>query len=200
MPAGEDPIVAWGVATRPHPGQTESGDAAVVMPFPGGALIAALDGLGHGPEAARAARIASQVLSASPGESLSVLFHRSHALLKQTRGAVMSLASIRSADNSLRWVGVGNVDGRLFSGTDGSSASILLLGGIVGYVLPPLTPVTLPISKGDTLVLSTDGVGALDRFPDLSGPPTELAKRILDENMSGNDDALVLVARYMGSP
>ena len=55
VPDSESPLLEWGVATRALEGQSESGDMAVVVPFDHGVLAAAVDGLGHGPEAARAA-------------------------------------------------------------------------------------------------------------------------------------------------
>ena len=48
-------MIEWGVASRALPGETRSGDLHVVESFAGGALVAAVDGLGHGEEAADAA-------------------------------------------------------------------------------------------------------------------------------------------------
>jgi phosphoserine phosphatase RsbX len=197
----DEPILAWGVATRALPGERESGDVAVVRMFRGGALAAAVDGLGHGPEAARAARIAARVVEASAGEPVARLFELSHAELRETRGAVMSLASFQAADDTVTWLGVGNVDGRLIRGDeqDGQAdRSILCLGGIVGFNLPPLHPVTLPVRRGDTLIFATDGVrSGFARSPDLSGSEREVADRIMALEAKGTDDALVLVVRYL---
>jgi negative regulator of sigma-B (phosphoserine phosphatase) len=44
----------------------ESGDACLVAPLPHGALLAVIDGLGHGPEAAVAAREATSLLQVRP--------------------------------------------------------------------------------------------------------------------------------------
>ena len=52
----------WGLAARALHGQAESGDLHLVAPFAGGVLIAAVDGLGHGSEAAAAARVAVATL------------------------------------------------------------------------------------------------------------------------------------------
>ncbi|MEA2178831.1 MAG: phosphoserine phosphatase RsbX, partial [Solirubrobacteraceae bacterium] len=66
------------VASAPLHGETESGDAAVVLDAPGGTLVAAIDGLGHGPSAAIAARAVSDALQAAPGEPLQLLVQRCH--------------------------------------------------------------------------------------------------------------------------
>ena len=48
--------VEWSVAKMCRRGEATSGDLAVVNVLPGGALVAGVDGLGHGAAAARAAR------------------------------------------------------------------------------------------------------------------------------------------------
>ena len=58
--------VEWGVATRCRRGEATSGDLAVVHLLPEGALVAAIDGLGHGSEAARAARKAGRGRARKP--------------------------------------------------------------------------------------------------------------------------------------
>src|SRR3989475_13253167 len=69
-------IVEWGVASRTLAGEVESGDKHVVKIFPHGALLAAVDGLGHGEEAAAAANMAGRVLPSSQKACLSLLLQR----------------------------------------------------------------------------------------------------------------------------
>ena len=54
-----------GEAGAPLAGETRSGDLAVFAPFDGGALVAVIDGLGHGPAAADAAEAAATHSSAT---------------------------------------------------------------------------------------------------------------------------------------
>lgn len=180
------------------PGQTESGDAHLVARHPGGVLVAAVDGLGHGSDAAQASRIACSALDEDPGADLADLFIRAHGRLARSRGVVMSLASF-GGDGTLTWLGVGNVEGTLARAGAGGSDSILLLGGVVGYQLPHLRASTTAVEPGDTLVFATDGVGSAHRRgvdPVLA--PRLLADRLMGEYAKGADDALVLVARYVG--
>src|SRR5262249_59400688 len=67
---GAAPLVDWAVASRSHPDQRESGDRHVVAPFASGVLLGAVDGLGHGTGASRAARAALALLEAHRGEPL----------------------------------------------------------------------------------------------------------------------------------
>jgi phosphoserine phosphatase RsbX len=195
-------LVEVGVAAAALEGELESGDLHLVEPFPGGVLVAAIDGLGHGGDAAHAARLACSTLRDEPGADLSELFSRSHARLARTRGVAMSLASFSAADAAMRWLGVGNVEGTLVRAGHESGArteSIFLLGGVVGYKLPPLRPAQTSVAPGDTLIMATDGVkhGFIEGL-DARQPPQELADRILAGHARSSDDALVLVARYRG--
>ncbi len=115
----ESRIIECGVASFTLPGQTESGDRHVVRFFPDGVLVAVLDGVGHGDEAAMAAQIASDILEDCASEPGITLIRRCHEALRSTRGVVMSLASLDFAHGIMTWVGVGNVLGVLFLATDG---------------------------------------------------------------------------------
>ncbi|TMK86450.1 MAG: stage II sporulation protein E (SpoIIE) [Actinobacteria bacterium] len=199
----ERALLEWGVAAWTLAGQGESGDLAVVVSFPDGMLAAVVDGLGHGPEAARAARAAARVLRKFPGERADRLVERAHDLLKETRGVVMTLAHFNGTDDTLTWMGVGNVQALLASSAgrgDGGHRTLAPQGGIVGYRLPKLSPASIPIAPGDVLIAVTDGVRSdFDQPSDLSRSPKELAGQILEAGKKGTDDALVLVARYLGN-
>lgn len=204
-PVDSPPLIEWGVAARPFPGQTVSGDLHVVAPFPDGVLVAVIDGLGHGPSAAVAARTVSAALEGRAHESPISLLGRCHEGSKRTRGAVMSIASFNAPASRMTWVGVGNVEGMLLrSGTDGRQTgqrdeALITRGGVVGYQIPPLRETEIPVNRGDTLVLATDGLdgGFADGLTP-GDPPQRAADRILARHGKTTDDALVLVARYVG--
>jgi negative regulator of sigma-B (phosphoserine phosphatase) len=199
-------LIEWGSAGRPigdFDERFESGDRHVVALFPGGALVAVIDGLGHGVEAAFAAKAAASLLEASPQDPVLDLIQRCHEALRSTRGAVMSLASFRAHDSSVTWAGVGNVDVVLLRSTtsNGNSREDLLgRGGIVGYQLPPLRAASVQVGEGDTLIMTTDGIrgGFVDRV-DVTRPPQENADSILAHYGKRTDDALVVVAQYRGN-
>jgi hypothetical protein len=196
------PLIEWGVAVQPLEGEVESGDLYVVQAFPNGVLVAAVDGLGHGPEAAAAARSAVAILKDYAHEPVISLLRRCHERLIRTRGAVMSLASFNTLDNTMTWLGVGNVEGVLLRADATASPAreiILLRGGVVGYQLPALHASILPVTRGDVLILATDGIrSGFAEDVTLSDPPQRIAEHILARRARGTDDALVLVARYLG--
>ena len=185
------------------PGQIVCGDMALVKAFPGGVLLAVVDGLGHGEDAGAAAQAALDVLESHAEEPLPHLVELCHKALAHTRGAVMTLASLQLAPGLLTWVGVGNVEAVLWRDSGGIGtppARLVQRNGLVGYQLPPLRPQTVPIALGDWLIFATDGISA-DFLQSLvrRQKPQELAERILARHFKGTDDALVLVARFPGS-
>src|SRR5262245_18852207 len=105
------PLVRWGVATHTLAGQRVSGDGHLVTSFPGGVLVAVVDGLGHGEDAVTATNVAIAVLREHVRESVFALVRRCHERLNGTRGVVMSLASVTAHDGLMTWLGVGDVEG-----------------------------------------------------------------------------------------
>jgi len=180
-------------------GEKHSGDRAVFEAWDGGALVAAIDGLGHGTEAAIAAEEAAKVVSAHPREAPEALLARCHEALVRTRGVVMTLAWFDLDQATLTWTGVGNVEGRLLRADAAPGVapdSALIKGGVVGYSLPSVRPNTTPLTSGDTLVLATDGVSSGFASSLSHGVAAqELAERILADHGRGTDDALVVVVR-----
>jgi hypothetical protein len=195
-------LIDWSFSAVRPPGESESGDMALVKPVTNGVLVAAVDGAGHGHEAANAALIAVTTLKEHAGEGIAALLRLCHLKLKGTRGAVMSLVSFDGERNEMRWLGVGNVSGLLVRPRHHPGATkegMLLKGGMLGYRLPPLQPQVIPILPGDTVVLATDGIR-----PDFAGevdtetPPGKLAARLCARYATGRDDGMMLVARYLG--
>jgi negative regulator of sigma-B (phosphoserine phosphatase) len=196
------PLVEWGLATFTLQGQQESGDRHVVAPFESGVLVAAIDGLGHGEEAAFAAQLAVTTLEKYRDESVIALVRRCHERLRPTRGAVMSLASFNARDQTMAWIGVGNVEGWLIRASCDfrpGYETLLLRAGVVGGHLAPLQATLLSVESGDSLVLATDGVAV----PSLETIPAEsaqaIANGILSKHKNETDDALVLVVRWKPS-
>jgi len=197
-------LIDCGVAASALPGQTQSGDLHLVKPVPAGVLIAVVDGLGHGAEAATAARRAVTTLEEHASESVLALLQRCHWALKGSRGVVMSLAFLNQHERTLMWTGVGNVECMLFHfdatpSAIPSRAGLVTRGGIVGSELPPTRAQVVPLAAGDLLIFATDGIreGFSDGLP-FEAAPQQLAEHILRQHGKGTDDALVLVARYRG--
>ncbi len=157
----EQPLIEWGMAAQAQNNHTESGDQYLVESFPKGVLVAVIDGLGHGDKAAAVAKTAVATLKEQAHLSVASLLKACHKRLRGTRGVVMSLTSFKAQNNTMTWLGVGNVKGflvRANGATGPTNERLLLRGGIVGYRLPTLRPVAVSVRQGDTLIFATDGL------------------------------------------
>jgi serine phosphatase RsbU (regulator of sigma subunit) len=186
-------------ATSTLPGNARSGDLEVVYLHAGGALLAVIDGVGHGDSAALAADHARRAIESHRLDPPATILRRCHEALRGTRGVVMSIAAVDFERGMLSWLGVGNVRGVLHrsgSAAQSRGEELLLRPGLVGAQLPILQPTLTPLGRGDTLIFATDGVRS--DFVDMLIPfakPRTLAPRILAQFGRSTDDALVLVAQ-----
>ncbi|MBI3894981.1 MAG: SpoIIE family protein phosphatase [Acidobacteria bacterium] len=205
MPQGTPqtvPLVDYAFAALTLPGEPESGDRHIVVPTRTGTLVAVVDGLGHGAEAAEAAKVAVATLERYAGEPIISLMKRCHKEMQGTRGAVMSLAAFYAQDETVTWLTVGNVEGILLRADPQANPqreNILMRSGVVGFRLPALRASVMTVSSGDVLIFATDGIASgFDNDLTLNAPLQHIADSICTRHSKGTDDALVLVARYLG--
>lgn len=201
-PLQQEAAIEWSVASRALPGQVVSGDLHAVTSWDGGALFGVVDGLGHGEEATIAARRAVETVEAHAKEPVTAIVQHCHRALLQTRGVVMTLASLDIYSETLTVIGIGNVETMMFRPQGRGPVkreSVLLRGGVVGYQLPALHCSVLPVALGDVVVFATDGVR--EDFADAVSPydaPDEIVAKVMAQKFRGTDDGLVLACKYSG--
>jgi negative regulator of sigma-B (phosphoserine phosphatase) len=187
-------------AELPLPGQVESGDLCLVKRVGKGTLLAVVDGLGHGQEAASAAHAAVGAIERYSREPLVELVNRCQQAVVGLRGVVLGLAYLDPQAASMTWLGVGNIGGVLLHADTKARpprVSLVPNAGIIGAEQPHATVRVVPLTVRDTVVLYSDGIK--DGFADsvvLANSPQEIADFIVARHTKGNDDALALVARY----
>ena len=193
-----DRRLEWAVAGRPIPGAAVSGDRSVVFDAGDRTVIAAIDGLGHGTDAAVAAEVAGRVIEEHAGAPLETVFDLCHEAMAGTRGAAITLAVV-SDGGQMDWLAVGNVEAVIIRGGQvgtGTVESVYHLPGVVGDRLPTLRTPTTRLERGDVLVLNTDGItGEYLADRGAIGPVDRAAARILAAHARSVDDALVIVSR-----
>src|SRR6184192_454532 len=151
-------MLEFGVAGRIAPGERVSGDLEVVHYYDGGggALVAAIDGIGHGEQAAATARLAADTILRHPEEEPAALLTRCHAALRGTPGVVLSIASIDLRQAALSWLGIGVVC-RGTASVLTAREELLARPGVVGYgELPALHASVIPLRAKDMLIFATD--------------------------------------------
>ncbi|MBO0728116.1 MAG: SpoIIE family protein phosphatase [Acidimicrobiaceae bacterium] len=201
---GRSGSVEWAVRGRPHPEEQDvSGDQFVVVDGTGTVLLAVFDGVGHGPAAARAADVATDVVRRDPVAPLRDVLWRMHRNLAHTRGVAVTLGRLALDTRSLEWIGVGNVSGFLLRVGIGGlkvAAAAPTVGGIVGFQLNRLpAPDRVDVRPGDLLTFTTDGVRPGFEIGMAIGlPVASVADQIIERCAVTDDDSLVLVARDRG--
>jgi anti-sigma regulatory factor (Ser/Thr protein kinase) len=198
---GAAPLSAlqFGAVCLPLAGEQESGDAWAVAPHRLGATLMAVDGLGHGVEAAAAARAAVQTLVLHPELLPAEQVESCHHALRATRGAALAVAQIDSSRRQLHFAGIGNISVCLI--VDGEPRRQMMShNGIVGHNMRKVQEFIYPCPAGALIVMHSDGINNqwdLDNYPGLMGCSTAIIAGILLRDFSrGRDDACVLVKRY----
>jgi serine phosphatase RsbU (regulator of sigma subunit) len=194
-------LIDWGAASRACSGESVCGDAFLVKGIPHGVLIGVADGWGHGAQAATAARTALQLAGSHATDPLADIARLCHLALRGKRGTALTLVCIDGETRTLTWLGVGTISGTLLRAHAGRAAraTLLVRGDVLGQRVPGVAAASLPLSPGDTLVLVTNGVHWHADFGTIPrDAPGIMARRLLDENATTKDDALVVVARYRG--
>jgi Anti-sigma regulatory factor (Ser/Thr protein kinase) len=200
----------WGAVNVPAGGSGESGDAWAVAAGPRLAALV-VDGLGHGPAAAVAARAAvAEFARRRPAETASPygphgapgvegLVRGINEAMRGTRGGVIGFCLVEPRLGELTFAGVGNVTGRVFGA--GAAQSLLGRGGTLGTQVsaPRAHPVVCRWAPGATLVLVSDGIAG--RWDPLAYPglllrhPAVVAATLQRDHGRGTDDATVLVVQ-----
>ncbi|MGF6273196.1 anti-sigma regulatory factor (Ser/Thr protein kinase) [Massilia sp. UYP11] len=190
--------VEVGALWSPINGEEVCGDGWAVACAGGGATVLAADGLGHGPEAARAANAAIRALEERGPVAAGEMVHAAHEALRPTRGAALAVARIDFAVDELRFAGVGNIGAVAI---DGTRRALVSHNGIVGHNMRKVQEFTVPFGPGALCILHSDGIETrwdLDKYPGLQGrSPALVAAVLMRDHIRGRDDAMVLVVRRL---
>jgi anti-sigma regulatory factor (Ser/Thr protein kinase) len=198
--AGQPPVGSeWtvGAVCLPLPGEDECGDAWNCAAGDGQLLLMVADGLGHGPEAARASEAA--VALVQPGCSFApvAMLQLAHGALHGTRGAAVAVACLDGAGDLLRFAGIGNISVSLHGGAN--ARHMVSHNGIVGSNMRKVQEFSMPLTDDAMLIMHSDGIGTrwdLERYPGLAQRhPALIAAVLYRDHARGRDDAGIVVAQ-----
>jgi anti-sigma regulatory factor (Ser/Thr protein kinase) len=196
-PNARDMGDAIGGVSVPKPGEDVCGDSWAVTRNADRVRLFLADGLGHGPLAAEPATRAREVFLDRPRLELPDVVRLMHDALRPTRGAAVAVADIDRGHKILRFAGVGNIAGRIFSGT--SSRSMVSIHGTLGHDLRRVQQFEYPWPSDGLLVMHSDGLTSswnLERYRGLeSRSPTLIASILYRDFKRGRDDTTVVVMR-----
>jgi len=200
VPPPEPCGIEIGALCVPLAGEDESGDGWAVSCNLDGATLMGVDGLGHGPDAHKAAAAAIRSLELRPAGTPSSTLHDAHEALRITRGAALSSARIDYATDELRFAGIGNVSGVVHDGE--SRRALVSHNGIVGSNMRKVQEFAVACPPGALCILHSDGIQTqwdLNAYPGLFARVPAIVAAILMRDFSrSRDDAMVLVGRRGG--
>jgi anti-sigma regulatory factor (Ser/Thr protein kinase) len=186
-----------GIVLQPYPGEVECGDSWAFGPKSGAPSLFAVDGSGHGPQAALAARSAVEAFEKSDQMDSVRVMETIHRALAPTRGAAIAVARVDRPAQLVRFSGVGNISGALVS--EGAIKRMVSLNGTAGHVAPRMREFTYPYSGAATVILHSDGVSAkwdLASYPGLAACRPSIIAGVLSRDFGrSSDDAMVVVLR-----
>lgn len=177
------------------PGEVAHGDAwAIALDGERASLLVA-DGLGHGPEAAKASASACAVFRQQPFAEVGGLLDGIHVALQTTRGA--AVCCLRMDRDTVRCAGAGNVVARIVSGV--YDRSMVTQHGTVGLQMRRAQEASLALPPYALAIVLSDGIET--RWdparirPLMDRDPTLVAALLLREHSRKRDDATVVVLR-----
>ncbi|MGC9500177.1 SpoIIE family protein phosphatase [Streptomyces sp. WG7] len=192
--------VRAGAVNVPFGGADYSGDAWAWVRAGDRVTLMLADGLGHGPEAARASTAAVEALRGSAHLTPAEALRRLDTALTGTRGAAVAVAQVDTRAAVLRFAGVGNIGARLCEG--GTWRHLLSRPGIVGTHRPTtLREEETAWTDDRVLVLHSDGLPsrwtpAPDTCRTAADPAVTAAVTVRDASSSARpvrDDTAVAV-------
>ncbi|MBM7841626.1 SpoIIE family protein phosphatase [Herpetosiphon giganteus] len=187
----------WSVQTRSKYGQSVSGDGYAVIENPNSTLIAVIDGLGGGAEAAKPTKLALDELHQHSTRPLKELIERCHKALHGTRGAVIGLLRLEFDHLRASYIGVGNIGIHVISDRVIKPIS---KNGILGHnQLPSLLEMTYTFNIGDIFVLYSDGISTRmitdSALHHAIENPESLALGLMERYGKTTDDVTILIAQ-----
>jgi anti-sigma regulatory factor (Ser/Thr protein kinase)/serine/threonine protein phosphatase PrpC len=193
----------FGAATRPYPGKMVNGDAFVIEQWDGSALVAVIDGLGHGQFAHQAAQAARQYVETHPDQPLKTIFRGVGRTCRATQGVVMALARFDWNPGRLTFASVGNVEARIFGSPQ--RENFIVRRGVIGLNAPDPVVTEHRWELSHVMVLHSDGLQTHWRWEDFAplwdAPASVVAQQLLQRLARDDDDVTVVVVRGMrGTP
>ena len=188
-----------GAVCVPKTGETLSGDAWACEIHDEGATFLVADGLGHGPDACRAAAMAVESLRSRPNDPPIRVLDLAHGRLRPTRGAAVAVMRHERSTDEIAFAGVGNIAACTWEGADVARRMMISHNGIVGHNVHRSQEYRYPWPRSALLIAHTDGLETrwdVGAYPGLAARHASIiAAMLYREHSRKRDDVVVLVVR-----
>lgn len=206
------PVIECHVARYTFEGEEESGDGNIVTETRDGVLVAVIDALGHGPEAASARKVVISTIRKQAFTDLSKIIEQCGKSVLHNRGVVMSLMAINTTNGELLCASVGNITTIIIhqTGHTGSLSDGIVyippMAGIVGYLTREPNIFSAKLTADDLILFYTDGVRddirekiVINTKRLFEVPLSSVVEELFNSYCKRTDDALLMVLRYIGN-
>lgn len=186
-----------GAVCLPKAGEEVAGDGWLLESSGDYRTILVIDGLGHGPNAARATRAATDAFVAHSSAAPAALMQICHSALATTRGAAGAAARVAPAKKHGSFAGIGNIACRVEAA--GERRQLVSHSGTLGHVMRRVQEFDFAFPAGALLILHSDGLtsrwGSAD-YPGLTSKHAGLIAGVLyRDHDRGSDDVTVVVLK-----
>lgn len=189
--------LAAGVICAEKSGEPVCGDSWAVMQGRGRLIALVVDGLGHGLDAATAARAAVQAVRSKSHLDAPALMDVVHGALRPTRGAAAAIAMLQPESELCSFCGIGNISASIR--TAGVSRAMVSHNGTLGHQVRKIQEFQYPFPKGSLLLMHSDGLAThwdLAAYPGIeTRHPALVAAALYRDHTRGRDDVTVLTLR-----
>lgn len=187
-----------GVIQVPKPGEEICGDQWGVETSEAHTTVLLADGLGHGPDAAKAANAAIAILENQPNLAPGDLIEAVHLALRSTRGAAVAAARLDRERRIVIFAGLGNISGKI-AGLGEPERHMVSTNGTAGVEARNIREFSYPWPEDSLVILHSDGIAThwgLGSYPGLAArDPGLIAGVIYRDHARQNDDATILVLK-----
>jgi hypothetical protein len=183
-----------GKASRSIKGESVCGDQCVIVRTNSCTTIGIADGLGHGQKAYEAARDFCAFVANHAEWKIVDILAEAHNSISHTRGVAGVVLRIDEQNDTLQYVGVGNIE---FQAASHSPIRPISYPGIVGKRIRKIMPFNYNLSRGDVLTAFSDGVSRrldINSYKHLK--VQDAAEKVIEIYGKDHDDALCIVIRY----
>jgi anti-sigma regulatory factor (Ser/Thr protein kinase) len=186
-----------GAVCLPKPGESVAGDGWLLERWGDYRTILVIDGLGHGPNAARAARVATDAFAAHASAAPAALMEICHGALATTRGAAGAAARIDPVKSAGCFAGIGNIACRVE--TTAERRQLVSHSGTLGHVMRRVQEFEFAFPAGALLILHSDGLTTRWTSADYPGLMSKhaglIAGVLYRDHERGRDDVTVVVLK-----
>ncbi|MDX1952902.1 MAG: ATP-binding SpoIIE family protein phosphatase [Verrucomicrobiota bacterium] len=186
-----------GMVCLPMKGEVACGDNVAVHERGPVTQLLVIDGLGHGPEASKAAADGIATFQANAGKPPAEILREMHLSQRKFRGAAASIAAIDKEKQEVSFCGIGNVAGVVVKA--GVAKSLISFSGTLGAEMRTVQTIVQPFPRNALLVMHSDGLQTrwdLGSYNELQmRDPAVIAALLYRDFQRGRDDVTVLVAK-----